>query len=236
MLSQRSTAAPFPSPFPAAQKRTAPAPGALHFSANAGQYSLSNQPQSKKKKGCLRTGCGLIGWLLVVLILVAGWVFVVNSNIPEQLGLRKPPAERLLSGEPDRASADAILSALNEGGLNTQGVRLYVLPLEGTNSQIAYAVLEASEGFTFDYSGGDDAMTGLLVQMATSQAVTDARIERVAIDYRNATGDQVAVITAPVAILRAYAEGRASAEEVSNALDVGFNAAEMYEWYREALQ
>lgn len=210
--------------------------GLLHFSANTGHYSLSNEPQAKKKKGCLRTGCGLIGWLLLALILVAGWAYVINSDIPERLGLRKPPAERLLSGEPDRASADAILSALNEGGLSTQGVRLYVLPVEGTNYQIAYAVLEASEGFTFDYSGGDDAMTGLLVQMATSEEVTDARIERVAIDYRNASGDQVAVITAPVSILRAYAEGRASAEEVSNALDVGFNAAEMYEWYREALQ
>lgn len=236
MLSRQSSPAFFPSLFPAPQKQAEPAPSALHFSANAGHYSLSDQPQAKKKKGCLRTGCGLIGWLLLALILVAGWAYVINSNIPEQLGLRKPPAERLLSGEPDRASADAILSALTEGGLNTQGVRLYVLPVEGTDAQIAYAVLEASEGFTFDYSQNDDAMTGLLVRMATSQAVTEARIERVAIDYRNATGDQVAVITAPVAILRAFAEGRASAEEVSNALDVGFNAAEMYEWYREALQ
>lgn len=213
-----------------------PAAGALHFSANAGQYSLSNGPQAKKKKGCLRTGCGLIGWLFLILLLVGGWMFAVNSDIPERLGLRKPPAERLLSGEPDRASADAILSALTEAGLDTQGVRLYVLPVEGQNTQIAYAVLEASEGFTFDYSDNEDAMTGLLVRMATSEAVTNARIERVAIDYRNTTGDQVAVFTAPVSVLRAYAEGRASAEDVSNALDVGFNTAEMYEWYREALQ
>lgn len=163
-------------------------------------------------------------------------MFVINSDIPERLGLRQPPAERLLSGEPDRASADALISTLEEGGLDTQGVRLYVLRVAGENYQIAYAVLEASEGFTFDYSQDEDAMTGLLVRMATSEAVTNARIERVAIDYRNTTGDQVAVVTAPVSVLRAYAEGRATAEEVSAALDVGFNTAEMYEWYREALQ
>ena len=89
--------------------------------------------QSRKNKGgrrgCCFWGCIASVVLLVlaaVLILVGLWLW---TDVPERLGLKESPAERLLSGPPDRQAAAEIKDELQDAGIDTTGLSLFVLPI-----------------------------------------------------------------------------------------------------------
>lgn len=160
--------------------------------------------------------------------MVVGLVIVLRTNIPERLGLRQSPAERLLSGEPDRQAAQQIMNELGESGMDTQGMSLYVLPVEGQPYSVAYAVLDASQGFHFDRTAGGDSVVALLIRMASTDATGAYGIGRVAIDYRNSEGAQILTLTAPAQTIRDFAEGRITREAFLQALEGNFDAQELY--------
>ncbi len=164
----------------------------------------------------------------MVLVLLVGWVAARETGLMARVGLEKSTAERVLGEEPDRATARAIKSEIKDAGINTEGMYITVLPFKGTTQQLAYAVLDASAGFTFSHSGEYDAITDTLLRLADSEAARAGNIARVAIDYRNEAGDQVVVITAPVDKLQAFARGEISEEALSESFDADFDMADAY--------
>jgi hypothetical protein len=166
--------------------------------------------------------------LLVILLVAVGLVIVLRTNVPERLGLRQPPAERLLSGEPDRQAAQQIMDELKASGLDTQGMWLYALPVEGQSYNVAYAVLDASAGFSFERTADGDGVLALLKRLAAADATGSHGIGRVAIDYRNSEGVRILTITAPTQTIRDFAEGRITREAFLQALEGDFDAEELY--------
>ena len=75
-----------------------------------------------------------------------------------------------------------------------------------------------------------------MVALATSDLAAAQDIGRVALDYRDTGGEQMAVITAPAEVLRQYARGEISEETVMDALYMGFSPEKIFQTYGEMLQ
>ena len=184
--------------------------------------------RQKKRRGCVGCGCWTLGVFLVIGLLLGGWVAVVQFGVRERLGLYQPPAEKLLSGTPDRVAAEEILNELHEGHIDPAGISLYVLPIEGTDRSVAYAVLDSAEGFAFSLSGDEDPFIGLLERLGTGPAATEANIDRVAIDYRKASGETLVLLTAPTQALQQFRRGEIDRETMLAAIEGKANLASLY--------
>jgi hypothetical protein len=156
---------------------------------------------------------------VILVALAAGGVVLWRSEIPKRLGVRQSPAQRLLSGPPDRYAAQQIVDELAAAGLDTQGMWVYVLPIEGQSYRAAYAVLDASQGFEFERGSGEDVVVDQLIRLATSDAAAAQNIGRIAIDYRDREGNQVISLTAPTDAIRAYARGEIGQEAFMASLE-----------------
>jgi hypothetical protein len=170
----------------------------------------------------------VMGGLLVILLLLAGWVIVARTDVPERLGLRESPAQRLLSGEPERQAAQMIMDELQDSGMNTQGMFMYVLPIEGQSYSLAYAVLDAGAGFQFDRVADGDGVSDLLTRMASADAAGAYGIGRVAFEYRNSLGDRVLTLTAPTQVIQDFANGTITRDVFLQSLEGDFDPQELY--------
>jgi len=170
-----------------------------------------------RRRGC--GGCGLI--LLVLLLLALLWAAIVPFRLLQRVGIQESPAERLLGGSPDREAAAALESQMRRAGLNMQGVDVYVLPLGDTGETVAFTVLDASQGFSFDDLWEGDAATDWLEAMADSSSGLE--VDRVALTYVGEDGGTLLTVTHEVDAIQAVADGRMSEEEFLDGLGIDFD-------------
>ncbi len=204
--------APEPSPPPAA-----PPPGPAYAAppptpAYAGPASAPPPavlaPEEPRKSHRLRGCC--LGTCLVLALLCAVGVFL--SPLPQRWGLRRSPAEKAFEPEPDRAVGVALSAELEELGVDTTGLYLYMLPYQEQEGGVLYAVLDGSSGFQFSRSGDSEPILDYMALLAKSEAAQQAGAARIAVDYRDASGEQVAVLTAPTDAVLAFSRGEMTLE------------------------
>jgi hypothetical protein len=173
-------------------------------------------PQKKphKRHGCFFWGCLTSLSLVIIAALIIGIFFF---NLPQRIGLVKPASVRLLSQTPDRAAAQAVKSGLQQAGLNTTGVDVYVFPERNSNSSVMLTVMDTSQGFRFPSAQSSDAVADYVVQMA--EVCAKNNIERVAFEYRDAKGISLVTLTTPVDTALKYSEGKISRPEFLKAID-----------------
>jgi hypothetical protein len=173
-------------------------------------------PPSKPRKrhGCFFWGCLTSLGLVVIAALVIGIVFF---NLPQRIGLVKPAAVRLLSQTPDRAAAQAVKSEMQQAGLNTTGVDVYVFPERNSSSSVMLTVLDTSQGFRFPSAQSSDAVADYVVQLA--EVCARNKIERVAFEYRDGKGISLVTLTSPVDTALKYSQGKISRAEFLKAID-----------------
>lgn len=167
----------------------------------------------RKKKGF---PFGKIILLVIALVIVAG--ALLYFRVPQKIGLVKTPADRLFTMTPDRAKAEALIEDLEQAGFNMEGVEVYVLPVKGTEHNVAMFVLDASKGFDFSQSGSGDPFKDFLevVSQAEGQG-----INRAAVAYYNGDGRQLLAATLPTDAAIAYAQGRLTDEQLMEKVNVG---------------
>ncbi len=170
------------------------------------------KPPRKKRKFLV----GKIILLLFVLIIAAG--AVLYFRVPQKIGLIKSPADKLFTITPDREKASAVMEDLKEAGLNTKGVEVYVLPVAGTDHNVAMLVLDASKGFDFNSYGGTDPVKDFLTVVSSAQ---QAGINRAAVAYYDEEGKQLATATVPADAVAAYSQGKLTDRQLMEKVDVG---------------
>lgn len=173
-------------------------------------------------KGCLTT----LGVFVLILVVVSIIVF----NVPQRIGIVQTPTERLLSSTPDREAAEALMSDLQQLGIDTQGINLYVIPKKDSDKSILYAELDSSEGFNLQSIGSgrnpiEDAL-GLLSKLDQSG---DYGIERIAINYKDENGNSLAIVTAPIEAIRGFVNGTISRQQFMQELEGKVNLSELAE-------
>ena len=180
--------------------------------------------RARRRGGCLGCGVKVLGALLVVAALVGGWV-AIRLRVPEKLGLRKPLAERVFLGTPDREAAAALVHDLEQSGLDTRGVALYVLPYRDRDDSVAVAVLDASEGFRFDRTSDEDPVLEYLQSLALGESAQQHGIDRVAVQYRDEKGEAPLIVTASTESIGRFARGEITRQEFLQAIDAQVDVA-----------
>ncbi len=168
-------------------------------------------------RGSVGKGCLVALLIFFIVILV---ISIVVFNLPQRLGIVQTPTERLLSSTPDREAAGELMADLQELGVNTQGINLYVIPKKDSDQSILYAELDSSEGFNWETLGGsrspiEDAMS-LLAELDQSG---EYGIERIAVDYIDENGDSLAIVTAPTGAILEFENGTITRQQFMQAIE-----------------
>ena len=137
--------------------------------------------------------------------------------MPEKIGLVKSPAEKLYTQPNDAEKAAVVLDSLQEAGLNTQGVEVYVMPVAGTDHNTAFIVLDASKGFSFDNSGITDPIDDFIAVAAQAQL---QGINRAAVTYYDENGKELLTLTLPTADVVAYSQGKITDRQLMEQVDI----------------
>lgn len=156
-----------------------------------------------RRRGCLAQGCLTVLGLLAIIVLVVGALLL---RVPQQLGIW-PSGARLLEGTPDREGAAAIVGELEAAGVDTTGLSVYVMPVEGQDGTLAYTVLDASAGFVFPTGGEASPLIDMFRQITNGPAATNAGVRQVALEYRDLEGRRLGVLTASTDAIHQFASG-----------------------------
>jgi hypothetical protein len=171
------------------------------------------KPAKVKKR---KKHVGLI--LLVIVVLVLAAIAGVAFRVPQKIGLVKSPAERLFTETPDGVKADAVMENLKATGLNTKGVEVYVLPVAGTEDNVAIVVLDASKGFSFSGAGSVDPVKAFMTVVAKAQ---QDGINRAAVAYYDESGKELATVTVPSDAVVAYSQKKLTDRQLMEKVDIG---------------
>jgi hypothetical protein len=138
--------------------------------------------------------------------------------VPQNIGLIKSPAEKMFATTPDREKAATIMTNLQQAGLNTNGVEVYVMPVAGTNDNVAMVVLDTSKGFDIGNSKSADPVKDFLKVMSAAQA---DGVNRAAVVYYNEDGKALVTATVPTADALAFSQGKITSQQLMAKVDVG---------------
>ena len=170
--------------------------------------------KTKKKKRWYSPG--KITLYLFVLIILAG--VIMYFRVPEKIGLIQSPAAKLFTVTPDRDKAAAVMADLQTAGLDTKGVEVYVLPVKGTNDNVAMLVLDASKGFNFNTLSSSDPVKDFLTVASNAQK---EGINRAGISYYDENGKPLITATIPTQAALDYAQGKLTDRQLMEKVDVG---------------
>jgi hypothetical protein len=176
------------------------------------QNAAPEKPPKKKKKHIV----GKI--ILLVIVLVIGLGALLFFKVPQNIGLIKSPAEKMFATTPDREKAATIMTNLQQAGLNTTGVEVYVMPVAGTNDSVAFVVLDASLGFDISASKSVDPVKDFIKVISAAQA---SGVNRAAVTYFNEQGKALITATLPTADALAFSQNKITAQQLMKKVDVG---------------
>jgi hypothetical protein len=163
--------------------------------------------------GCLIA----LGVFVLVAVVSLGWFF----NVPVRWGLVASPAEEFFARTSNPWAERDLENEFAAQGIALDGVWVMVHPNDDGSGNIAYILVDDAAGADWkpaDY-GYRNAVEGFLVLTATSQAAERYDIERVAVDHRDMEGVQAAVMTAPTPVLREFAAGTVTKEQLFQEMD-----------------
>ena len=176
--------------------------------------SGNEKKTATKKKGF---PLGKIILAAILLVILAG--VLMYFRVPQKIGIVKTAADRLFTETPDREKAAALMTNLEDAGFNTEGVEVYVLPVAGTDHNVAMVVLDASKGFNFAKTGNSsDPFEDFLDIISEAQS---AGINRAAVAYYNEDGRLMLSATVPTDAAAAYANGQLTGEQLMEQVNIG---------------
>ena len=170
--------------------------------------------EKRRRRGCWGCGCGIV---LLMLLLPIVWIAAMRWGVLERLGLRQSISERVFAPPPDRGAAEALMDALQQGGMNTQGVSVHVLPMAGREGSVAILTLDATQGFEPERWFGEGGDQDSLEQVLNQDALQELNVTRLAFDYVDQRGKSIVTLTVPTEVLSEAGEGELDEEELLQA-------------------
>lgn len=180
-----------------------------------------------RRLGCI--GCLSVGGLLSC-CLVATLIF--GAGLWRRLGIFGPTAEELYSGAPDPFATRVLNEILSDVGL--AGASALVIPVKDSDGQIAVISLDPDGGFdgTGTAAGNEALFMSVIQRMREDNRMHMLGLERVAVDYRDESGQSLVTLTAAESAVEALAQGEITEDEFLKEVEIGIGGLGL----REALQ
>lgn len=173
----------------------------------------SPAPESSKRGGGCSRGCGRCLGIVVVALAVVVIAFVALRAL-------RPNPNKLFSGASDPFAEAALENLLINAGV--QGAQVTVIPVKGSDKQLAYIVFDDSSGFSMGdlTRGGDEGLGNVLLQLDAVNRSQNLNIGPVAMEYRGEGGDPLFVVVTDQDNISAFAAGEMSREELLSGTDI----------------
>ncbi|MDA2922293.1 hypothetical protein MYX07_03440 [Patescibacteria group bacterium AH-259-L07] len=159
----------------------------------------------------------------MLILVIVGVFLILFFRVPQKIGIIKSPAERLLAGTPDRDGAKTLLSEVAAAGLNTEGIDLYVIPFIDTGENLAIAVLNESEGFSFNRSTGHNPIIQTMIDLVTGDTAQKLNVTRLSLEYRDESSQSLMTLSASTYDIKRFASGTMTQQEFMNVLEGNIN-------------
>lgn len=169
-------------------------------------------PTKKRRRGC--RSC-LVSFAIVIVALIGLWFL---APVALRLsGVLPPEAEELYSGAPDPAASETVEMTLIDAGI--EGARAVVLPVKGSDSQVAVITLD--ESVTLEGSGKASAEEAFMetIRGLSGASVSGLDVERAVVDIRGDNGKPFIAFTASQESIDAYANGETDRREFLRTVD-----------------
>jgi hypothetical protein len=183
----------------------------------------AEEPQQKKRPSCCLRGC-----LSIVGLFLLGSICLVSApSILRAAGLSNPPADVVFGAAPDSYASAQIEDVFDQSSL--EGVKVYVIPEQGTKNQTAFIIFDPSSGFdgftnldqTASEAVVDRRVDDVLKALAARNQAENLRITRVAIDYRDENGETLTTMTTTMAEIEDYLDGEITQDEFYGQFGLG---------------
>jgi len=172
--------------------------------------SQSSPPPIKKKqnRSCLYCCLGIVAFIAIGSICLLSAPLLLRA-----IDLINPPAKVVYGAAPDKYASAQVEDIIRQSSI--EGVKVYVIPEQGSDKQTAFVILDSSSGFDgFEDLGQnateanvDDRMDDILRDLAARNQAENLRIKRVAIDYRDENGETFMTLTTTMAEIEDYLAG-----------------------------
>jgi hypothetical protein len=178
--------------------------------------------QKPRGRGCLWGCIGILG-----IFLFGGICILISPFVLSAIGFIGQPADIVYGAAPDPYASAQIQETFDQASI--EGVRVYVIPEQGSNNQTAFIILDSAQGFDgftdLEQSATEDVVDArvdaVLVDLAERNRKENLRIVRVAIDYRDEMGESFMRMTTPMSDVEDYLAGNLSKEEFYGDFGVG---------------
>lgn len=193
---------------------TAPAP-ATYDPPTAAPEAPAGGPRWRRL-GCL--GCLSVGGLLSCCLVA---ILIFGAGLWRRLGIFGPTAEELYSGAPDPFASRVLNQMLSDIGLT--GASALVIPIQESEGQIAVISLDPEQGFdgTGSAAGNEQMFMSVIQRMREDNRMQMLGLERVAVDYRDESGQSLVTLTAAQSAVEALAQGEITQDEFLKEVEIG---------------
>ena len=180
------------------------------------ETAMSETPEPKKRS-LARRGClGCLGAFVLLVVVSVGVVAVVR--------LLGADTEELLSGPYDPVASAAYQEVLAASGFD--GAQVRVIPIKGSDEQLAYIVLDETAGFSGadTVEGNEAAIDNAIRGLAEANRSQDLGVGVVAVEYRDETGQSLFTFAARQETVEAYADGEITRDELLSETEVDLSS------------
>lgn len=157
---------------------------------------------------------------------------IFGAGLWRRLGIFGPTAEQLYSGAPDPFASRILNEILGDAGLT--GASALVIPIKDDDGQIAVISLDTSQGFdgTGTAAGNEAVFMSVIQRMREDNRMEELGLDRVAVDYRDESGQSLVTLTAAQSAVESLAQGEISEDDFLKDVEIGIGGLGL----REALQ
>jgi hypothetical protein len=187
---------------------------------------MTNPAPSKPPRRWLLACGGCLG----VIVLACCGVFGLGALLPSL----RPSARDVYAAAPDLQAGQDVSNALIDSGV--EGASVLVIPIKGSSGQIAIITLDESRGYKGFSSQGPDSLQTVVRNVVQANRAGSYQIERLAIDYRDTSGESSLSFTTTMEAAESYADGTISRQQFMGKVDFHLMDTLRYFGLDQALQ
>lgn len=148
-------------------------------------------------------------------------MLIFGAGLWRRLGIFGPTAEELYSGAPDPFATRVLNQILSDVGLT--GASALVIPIKESQGQIAVISLDSSQGFDGSGTGpgNEQLFMDVIQRMREDDRMQMLGLERVAVDYRDESGQNLVTLTAAESAVESLAQGEITQDEFLKDVEIG---------------